>query len=608
MPTLEDFRNGGEGMTLWCEENVYAKIYLPGSDVSTWWPMGDLPKKPNPDTGRSYHYMWEMQKEILHEALVMRNGRFKHRLIVFCWQRGEGKSYLACLTQLWKFFCWPAQQIMLGANSKDQVKFVHYDIMRDLIINSPNLKRIVGEKNIQEKEIRLTSKKRVVSIIRSISSFSGIVSNITGYTFSEIFDMKNPKFFVQLDGSIRNMPNALGAIDSTVSDKSHVLYRLYNTWREDKDPTLYFSYRFSKKGSYKDYYHPFMSKNQLESYKSKFPPAEFARYFKNTWEAGSTQVFTNDIIEAMLYIGLDGVYTLGEEVRTVIANRHKIEETLEEKVQRMDKDTFRVEHQIEKSLRRLTSIETIYQMKDSYNRPIITPVSALEELTRIFETDWSILVGVDRSDPMKVNKGLGARTMISVIAKGLPFSKDNVEMFSKEGASHKYIYFLLHIAHASTSSLEEIKEVLKEVSEEYDGIDALCSERWGMWDLVGWCEEQNIYFDAVTGTYTVQRAMFTEFYNACRSCRFKAPRCYVEGSKSGDIFREEMGLFDHNIDKKWYGSPEKSENYGVQDDCMYATGYAIYAGREIGVLDFRERKGLHHFGEMYQNKALVGRY
>ena len=107
---------------------------------------------------------------------------------------------------------------MLGANSKDQVKFVHFDIMRDIIINSPNLLRIVGRRNLQEKEIRLKdSKSNIVSVIRSISSFSGIVSNITGYTFSEIFDMKNPKFFTQLDGSIRNIPNAMGVIDSTVS-------------------------------------------------------------------------------------------------------------------------------------------------------------------------------------------------------------------------------------------------------------------------------------------------------------------------------------------------------------------------------------------------------
>ena len=58
-------------------------------------------------------------------------------------------------------------------------------------------------------------------------SFTGIVSNITGFTFSEMFDMKNPKFFTQLYGSIRNVVNALGVIDSTVSEKDHILYKQY---------------------------------------------------------------------------------------------------------------------------------------------------------------------------------------------------------------------------------------------------------------------------------------------------------------------------------------------------------------------------------------------
>jgi hypothetical protein len=98
--------------------------------------------------------------------------------------------------------------------------------MRDIILNSPNLLTVVGRRNVQEKEIRLRDGKgNIGSFIRSISSFSGIVSNVTGYTFSEMFDMTNPKFFVQLDGSIRNMPNAIGVIDSTVSEKSHILYK-----------------------------------------------------------------------------------------------------------------------------------------------------------------------------------------------------------------------------------------------------------------------------------------------------------------------------------------------------------------------------------------------
>jgi len=119
MATYKEYRNGGKGLALWAEENVWVEIHPEGSLVSKWVPIGDLPKTKNPFTNRSYWEMWQHQKEILYEALEMKDGEFIHRLIVFCWQRGEGKSFLAVLIQVWKFFVWPSQHIVFCANSKD---------------------------------------------------------------------------------------------------------------------------------------------------------------------------------------------------------------------------------------------------------------------------------------------------------------------------------------------------------------------------------------------------------------------------------------------------------------------------------------------------------
>ena len=185
------YRNGADGMITWCNENVHLPIVPPGSDIPVWTLMGKLPSKKNPETGKSYKGMWLAQQEVLREALQMENGKFKYSLIILSWGRGEGKSLCVVLIQMWKFFCWPKQTITLGANSKDQIKFVHYDIIRDIILNSPKLLDIIQLKNIQEKEIKLKDDDgNVRSTIRAISSFTGIVSNITGYTFSEVFDMK----------------------------------------------------------------------------------------------------------------------------------------------------------------------------------------------------------------------------------------------------------------------------------------------------------------------------------------------------------------------------------------------------------------------------------
>lgn len=598
------YLSGGEGFIKWVEEFVSIKIYIDG--LAVWCPISKLPTELNPDTGRCSKDMWDFQKSVALKALKMRDGKFIKRLIVLCWMRGEGKSLFVCLIQLWKFFNFPAQQIMLGANSRDQVKFVHYDIMRDIILNSPRLARIVGERNIQEKEIRLKNAKgHIVSIIRSISSFSGIVSNITGYTFSEMFDMKNPKFFTQLDGSIRNIPNALGVIDSTVSSKDHILYRLYDTWRKGLDPTLLFSHRDSPKASHKDFTNPEMTQQQLNSYKAKFPSREFAMYFKNTWDAGTKKMFSEDVFLAFGYIGYRN--SLGEQNKVLNTIQNHLKAREENKI---PVDEVYYDPTYDKMKTDLLPLDTIYNLKTSFNQPRAIKMDELEKLGEIYNTDFALLVGVDRADPMKQDITKGARTIITLIAKGLPGSKNNPSiLLMKDTTVLKYMYFLIDLKHVQHNDIDSIKKVVEGYIEDYDGVDALCSERWGMWDMGNWCELNEIEFFPLTASYPVQKEGFSEMFIICKEGRFKTPEIVVRGSKSDNILEEEILLFDHDPIKKFYGTPEKRETLGIQDDCMFAINWGIYGGRYISVEDFKSRNVVTTLGEFYKDeKSLVGDY
>ncbi len=102
---IQRYRNGGDGFICWVEENVRIPVYDNDSPIPSWILVGDLSRVPAKLTGKSFWDMWCNQKEVLKEALQMEFGRLKHRLIIFCWPRGEGKSAVACLIQLWKFFC-----------------------------------------------------------------------------------------------------------------------------------------------------------------------------------------------------------------------------------------------------------------------------------------------------------------------------------------------------------------------------------------------------------------------------------------------------------------------------------------------------------------------
>ena len=613
-PKVASYRDGAEGFILWCEHKVCIPVYPPGSDTAVYLPIGELPDIKHEETGRSPRDFWERQKDVMREALVMENGRFKYNVIVLCWMRGESKSLLVCLIQLWKFFNFPRQTIVLGANSKDQVKFVHFDIITDIVLNSPKLLRDLGGKsNIKEKEIRLRDAEgNVRSIIKPISSFTGIVSNITGYTFSEIFAMKNPRFFTQLDGSIRNIPNALGCIDSTVSDKSHVLYKLYvNALVEKKTKKVFFSYRSSRmpSGDPSDFWHPYMTKDQLDDYQAKFPFGEYERYFLNLWEAGQVRVFKDPHIEEIYALGCDGKILNHPDLRTLLSRKAELVDALGTYAAKGNKAPLIVQlnQQIDELVGRITPVDTIYRLFDnSDNISLMLSLQDLNVLGDKLDTDWAILSGSDFGDPYAQDGK--ARTILQIIAKGLPGSRSNPNIWLQDIASPPYVYFIIGFFQIKDHSLGKVKELLDAAHNEYEGLDSYCSERFGNWDVQAWCEERNILFEPVFSSYDRQKECFKGLFEIVDEGRLKSPAIRVPGSTGNNILNEELSVFMHDPVKRWFGSPRKMEKYGEQDDVIFSLGWGLYGGRNLTSDHFRIRRSYQNFGWFMSNKAVLGDY
>lgn len=604
--TIQDYMNGGEGFISWCEDFVYQPITIPGTEGSIWIPMSDLPHNPNPFTGRSYYDMWQYQKDELVKAFAMQDGQFVNRLIVFCWPRGDGKSAIACLGQTWKFICFPKQQIVLGANSKEQTKFVHFDIIRDIIINSPKLLKIVGRKNIQEKDISLRIGGNILSTIRPISSFSGIVSNITGFTFSEMFDMKNPKFYNQLAGSTRNIPNALGIIDSTVSVKGHILHDLYQAFMGGKIKKLFFSYRYSLEAKQEDYWHPNQDEAQLEFYRGTMTPNEFSQYFKNLWETGVKRLFSDAMIEGTNFIGVDGMLGGDRIIQDLLEKKHLAEKHILEDTSRGIIPMRKHHDVIKEAEMRLNPLSQHMSLTTAYGYPQMAPPSALDKLGVMYKTDWAISVGLDRSDPLKNDPTQGANTILTVVAKGLPGSK-GMNIIDIPTVPN-YIYILLHLKKVESSDLNDIKTEILGIKEAFDGVDSLGSERWGVWDMVSWCEANEIKLEIISTSYDTQKTEFAELFLLYSQGRFKAPPLSAPGVKSPDILKEEAAIFDHDVGRKWYGSPEKNTRNGIQDDAIYSLAHAIYSGRELNITHFRSRTGSMFWGQMIGNPDNIAKY
>jgi hypothetical protein len=115
-------------------------------------------------------------------------------------------------------------------------------------------------------------------------------------------------------------------------------------------------------------------------------------------------------------------------------------------------------------------------------------------------------------------------------------------------------------------------------------------------------------FEPTFPSYDRQREAFKEFYQVMEEGRIKCPPVPVRGIVKEDILREEMSVFDHDPVKRWFGSKEKNEKNGIQDDSLYATAWCIYGGRFLGVDDFRSRKSMIGFGAFYPGGELYGSY
>jgi hypothetical protein len=182
------------------------------------------------------------------------------------------------------------------------------------------------------------------------------------------------------------------------------------------------------------------------------------------------------------------------------------------------------------------------------------------------------------------------------MAKGLARSRSEIKVFDEEGAVPEFIYVLLHLVNVEDHSLESLKSIISAAHSEYRGIDMMTGERWGIWDLAKWCEDNDIPFETVYPTYDRQKGAFSELFLAYNTGRFKTPPLAVGGHKMEDLLKEEASVFDHDPDRRWFGSPQKDEKYGIQDDAMYALGWNFYGAKLLTIDDFRPRLASSSFG------------
>jgi len=597
---LRHYATAPDGAADWIEDHVSAFITDFVTGQSTWCPIKSLPDTPHPQTGRSYRdfWLWQRDNVIIPATTRKPDGFLKYHTILLIMPRGEAKSFLSVLLLLWRLFCLPKQSIILGANSSGQSRWALYDIARDLIVNSPLLYSIIDSNgSIEEKAIELHDDDgNVMSSIRSISTSSGIYSNATAISFSELF-MQAPdgKYYYQLDSSRRNVPNSQMLVDSTVSDPEHVLHRLYRAGISGDDDGILVVYRHSDSGSYKDYLHPMNTQEQLNSFRGKFTPSEFRRYFLNLWQAGSDKVYAPEVVMSIQYAGAYG--ELGR-VSDIVTNCKKILD--------YESDEYNYSASVRDEMeKRLLPLPYSLALNGHSRLIESNEVRALGDL---YKTHWGVGVGIDFSDPLKNDITEGARTILTVTMKGLPGSMIDPDLHLRLGDSVKYLYINAGTFHIESAEVEDAQRKIDEVFGLFGNVNSVCAERYGAERLRGYCEDNDIRLELISPTYDRQRAAFNYFYNLVMTGRYKSVRVPLAGYESEWLEEEEMLAFVYDPVKKFYGSMSKKKRQGVQDDSMYARAWGIYGLREVTVEGFLTANYNPFVGLVSSSSGLVGRY
>lgn len=606
------YQKGGEGFELWAEENVRVMAYLPGTSIKTPTYLANLSKDPEPETGKTWWDLWCWQKQICKEALVLReDGRLKHNLVCFCTERGEGKSFMAVLIVAWKFYNLPDQRIFLAANSKEQSSFAHREEIDKIIRISPMLLALIGgEKGMKQKELAIyDSRNNKISFITTVSTFTGVLSNATGFTFSEFFQSPpEGKFFAEIYGSMRNTPNALGVIDSTVSTRDHRLYKIYENIQKKKPgtETQFFYYKCNPGAKIENYKSPANTQSQIDAFRTAFYPEEFAMYFENTWDSATSSLFNDVDIACTEILGINGKILNYTETKEALEQINKYNKRLEEMEQGTVIDLPHVHQHINTIKNGFIPI-TKYLPSINAAFPYI-PSKDLQKLGDALDTDWAIGVGIDRSDPMSVVSG--AQTILTCVAKGLPGSRSNPFQFTTasdgEIKSPNYMYVLVGFHLSILNTADDLQNTIKDWYSEYNGIEGFASDKYGMQDLPGWLVTEQMVEkpEIFQFSYNVQRNVFMMLYQAFKNGMFKKPPIQVMGVLEEDMLKEQFKHFCHTFDGKTgvFGSDEKARNRGgVQDDGVDALALAIYSLRMKGIESFKSISSNQFFGMFIPN-------
>lgn len=262
------------------------------------WLQDVQPRIPSSKGGFEPFIIQDFQREFIENALSTdENGDYKYQTIVCSMPRRHSKTVLMALLVIWRFTLNPTENVVVMANSSNQVTGVSFKLLRQILLNTPFLREQVGFENIQHQKIEYPAlQSQITAVSTNISGLYG--QRITCAWCTEIHSCPDPEAINVLASSLGDTRNSMLLIDSTTDAVGGRLEEYEKLASSGQDPSIY-SYRIEYKNLDEalEKSPAWISRRWLKSMHKQLLPSVFSSQHLNKRSEASNNLFAKADLE-----------------------------------------------------------------------------------------------------------------------------------------------------------------------------------------------------------------------------------------------------------------------------------------------------------------------
>jgi hypothetical protein len=181
----------------------------------------------------------DFQLDTVRKALSTNDdGNYKYQTVIISYPRRHSKSTIAALITLWRFCCFPNQNIKVIGNTERQVNAVCAKKLKDSIRFTPVLRKWIGLENIKFDSINLPKQNnRIEFLIAGSKHLYGESIDLAWLT--EIHEKPNDtSTYDTMVTSMGDVMNSQIILDSTVDQSDGLMHRLEQIAEEQPNSSI----------------------------------------------------------------------------------------------------------------------------------------------------------------------------------------------------------------------------------------------------------------------------------------------------------------------------------------------------------------------------------